>query len=170
MSLDPILFPMLNFVPPAGTALPVPTGTETKLESINDYDARLIADLVANIRLPADVLAQYGISAAEFAMKLKNPAFHRHYQDTARVWNSDMNSQQRVRAKAAFLLEDSLPTLHKIATGAQIPVNAKLGAIEQLTKISTVANVPKEVGAGEKHSIVINIGEGKQPITIEQVK
>jgi hypothetical protein len=171
--LDPELFPALNTVIPSGgqEIVPVPAGTDPQLESINDIDSRLISDLVANIRDPKAICAQYGITPEDVAKKMRHPLFAAHYRETARFWNSDMNAQQRIRAKAAFLLEDTLPSLHKIATGAQVPVNAKLAAIEQLTKISTVAVVPKEQqGGGEKHSITINIGAGKQPIVIEQEK
>lgn len=169
--LDPELFPALNNVVPWGgqEIVPVPAGTDAVLESINDIDSRLISDLVAQIRKPEDICAQYGITPTDVAKKMRHPLFAAHYRETARFWNSDMNAQQRIRAKAAFLLEDTLLSLHKIATGAQIPVNAKLAAIEQLTKISTVAVVPKEQqSGGEKHSIIINIGGDKQPIIVTQ--
>lgn len=169
MSLDPELFPTFNTVIPAGApSLPVPAGTSSVMETINDIDSRLIADLVANIRAPAEILTQYGITVEQLASKMRSPLFYNHFLDTQRLWNSDMNAQQRIRAKASFILEDNLKELHKIASGQQVPVNAKLAAIEQLTKISTVAVVPKEQGAGgEKHSIIINIGGDKQPIIIE---
>jgi hypothetical protein len=136
-------------------------------DSLTDYDARLICDLVANIREPADVLKQYGLSAADLQAKARNPMFAAAYRETERVWKSDMNIQTRVRLKAAFLLEDSLVPLHKIVTDVDMPVRAKLEAIEQLTKISTVANVPKEgAGSGEKHNIIINIGGDRPPVKI----
>lgn len=170
MTLDPELFPALNIVPAAGgSTAPVPAGTDVAITagSITDHDSRLIADLVGNIRFQKDVLAQYGLTEKDLAAKMLNPGFAAHYRETARLWNSDMNTQERVRAKAAFILEDSLPELARIAKGSQTPVNAKLAAIEQLTKISTVANVPKQAeGGGEKHSITINIGGGREPVTI----
>jgi hypothetical protein len=169
--LDPELFPALNVVPAAGSVAPVPAGTDVDITagSITDYDSRLIADLVANIRFQKDVLAQYGLTEKNLAAKMLNPGFAGHYRATQAAWNSDMNAQERIRLKAAFILEDSLPDLGRIIKNSQTPVNAKLAAIESLTKISTVANVPKQAdGGGEKHSITINIGAGKQPIIIEQ--
>src|SRR5690348_1967071 len=138
MELDPELFPPMQVVPAGGMNAIVPAGTEPP-SSITDYDSRLIADLVANIRHQTDVLKQYGLTPEQLAAKLLNPAFAAHYRDTQRLWNSDMNAQERIRTKAAFLLEDSLPELSRIAKNPQVPVAAKLGAIEQLTKISTVA-------------------------------
>ncbi len=169
MSLDPELFPALNTVVPSGGFNPpaLPDNTSV-METINDIDSRLIADLVANIRQPADILRQYGITEEQLAKKLLNPLFVQHFRETQRLWNSDMNAKQRIQAKAAYLLEDSLPQLHRIANGQQVPINAKMAAIEQLSKISTVSHVPKDVnGSGEKHSITINIGGDRQPVIIQ---
>lgn len=170
MTLDPELFPALNYVPTAAAPVaPVPVGNQDGITagSITDYDSRLISDLVANIRFQADVLKQYGITPEQFAQKLANPAFMAHWRETARLWNSDLNTTERIRAKAAFILEDSLPELGRIAKNAQTPVNAKIAAMEQLAKISTVSHVPKDVGhVAEKHSITINIGGGREPVTI----
>jgi hypothetical protein len=172
MTLDPELFPALNIVPSVGaSSIPVPAGTDAAITAgaITDYDARLIVDLVANIRFQADVLKQYGLTDKQLAAKMLNPGFAMHFRATQAAWNSDMNAQERIRLKAAFILEDSLPDLGRIVKNPQTPVNAKLAAIESLTKISTVANVPKQdTAGGEKHSITINIGTGKQPIIIEQ--
>lgn len=170
MNLDPELFPPMHVVPAGGMNAIVPAGTEVVAPSaITDYDSRLIADLVANIRFQTDVLKQYGLTENQLAAKMLNPAFAAHYRDTQRLWNSDMNAQERIRAKAAFLLEDSLPELSRIAKNPQAPVAAKLGAIEQLTKISTVAHVAKTGdGDREQHKIIINIGTDKPPTIIAQ--
>lgn len=132
-------------------------------EAINGVDARLIWDLVSNMRRPEDTLKSYGLEAGDLAIKAQNPLFASAYREAERVWKSDMNIQTRIRLKAAFLLEDSLMSLFNIIRQDGIGVNAKLEAIEQLTKISTVANVPKENAATEKHNITINIG-GATPI------
>lgn len=135
-------------------------------DAINGVDARLIWDLVSNLREPKDTLKIYGLEIGDLAVKAQNPLFSSAYREAERVWKSDMNIQTRIRLKAAFLLEDNLLTLHNIIRQDGIGVNAKLEALEQLTKISTVANVPKENAAMEKHNITINIGGGAPPIKI----
>lgn len=147
---------------PAAVAEP-PTAA---VDGLNSHDARLIWDLVANIRPHSDVLATYGISKTELAQKAQNGLFASAYREAERLWKSDMNIQQRIRLKAAFLLEDSLLSLFNIIRADAMPVNAKLEAIEKLVKISTVANVPKEAAAGEKHNITINIGGNAPPIKV----
>ena len=140
--------------------------TATAVEAINDIDARLIWDLVSNMRPAADILKQYGLEPGDLAVKAQNEMFAGAYREAQRLWKSDMNIQQRIRLKAAFLLKDSLPSLFGIIKQEGIGINAKLAAIEQLTKISTVANDPKKGEASEKHSITINIGGDKKPIQV----
>lgn len=154
MSVDPSFFAPAQVTAASGK------------DAVNDHDARLIWDLVSKIQKPEDVLRTYGISAAEFAAKAKNPIWAGAYREAERIWKSDMNIQTRVRMKAAFMLEDSLLPLFRIIQNTDMPVNARLAAIEQMTKISTVSNVPKEQGVGEKHNIVINIGGDRPPIKI----
>lgn len=139
---------------------------ESAVDGINGHDARLIFDLVSNIRPKKAVLDAYGLTVADLQAKAQNPLWAGAYRETERVWKSDMNVKQRIQLKASFLLEDSLPSLFNIIRQDGISISAKLAAIEQLTKISTVSNVPKEAAMTEKHNIVINIGGGAPPITV----
>jgi replicative superfamily II helicase len=133
-------------------------------EGVNGVDARLIWDLVSNMRPAAEILKNYGLSPGDLAVKAQNELFTSAYREAQRLWKSDMNIQQRIRLKAAFLLEDSLPRLFQIVTSDN-PVNAKLNAIEQLQKIAIVQNENKKGDSMEKHNIIINIGPA-QPINI----
>lgn len=146
-------------------ALPAPLPPSEALDGITDHDARLIFDLVSNIRPKQEVLDQYKLTINDLAAKAHNPLWASAYRETEKLWKSDMNMAQRIRMKAAFLLEDSLIPLHRIIMADHMPVSAKLEAIKQLTSISTVANVPKESAAGEKHNIVINFG-GRPPLVV----
>jgi hypothetical protein len=144
----------------------VPAPPTCGVDGLNGHDARLIWDLVSNMRKPADVLTTYGISAADFARKAQNPIFAGAYREAEKVWKSDMNIKTRIQLKASFLLEDSLLSLFNIIRNEGVGITSKLAAIEQLTKISTVSAVPKTEGGGEKHNITINIGGDKPPIKI----
>jgi hypothetical protein len=146
--------------------LPEVPASPTATDGITSHDARLIWDLVSNIRPRGQVLADYGLTTADLAAKARNGIWAGAYREAERVWKSDMNAKTRIQLKAQFLLEDSLPTLFRIITQDGISINAKLEAIEQLTKISTVTNVPKENAIMEKHNITINIGGDTKPISI----
>ena len=146
--------------------LPEQPAATTGTDGITGHDGQLIFDLVSNMRPRAEVLASYGLTVADLQAKARNPLWAGAYRETERVWKSELSIERRIRLKAAFLLEDSLPTLFNIIRQDGIGINAKLEAIEQLTKISTVSNVPKENAATEKHNITINIGGGAPPIKV----
>lgn len=134
--------------------------------AITDFDNQLIADLVANLRPRADVLRQYGLTESDVVARCRNPDWVNRYKELHALWNSNSNIRERIRAKAAYLLEDSLVPLFKIISGSGTQA-AKLAAIEQLTKISTVAHVPKdEQPAGPGRQITINIGAGMAPVVV----
>ncbi len=134
--------------------------------AITDYDNQLIADLVANLRPAAAVRQSYGLTEADIAAKARNPEWQARYKQIELQWNSNTNLRERIRAKAAFLLEDSLVPLMRII-GGNATHAAKLEAIDKLIKISTVAHVPKDEGPpGDPRRIVLNIGAGVGPITV----
>jgi hypothetical protein len=137
---------------------PVEAVSDEAAEGVNGVDARLIWDLVSNMRPAADILRNYGLEPGDLAIKARNDMFAGAYREAQRLWKSDMNIQQRIRLKAAFLLEDSLPTLFKIVMNENATASAKLSAIEQMQKIAIVNNDPKKGETSEKHNITINIG------------
>lgn len=145
---------------------PLPVGPNTGIEGLNDHDARLIWDLVSKMRPATDVLTTYGLTPADLRAKAGNELWASAYREAEKLWTSDMNIQQRIRLKAAFLLEDSLAHVFSIVSAQGISLTNKLEAVEKLIKISTVANVPKEGPSGEKHNITINIGGGVAPIKV----
>jgi hypothetical protein len=146
--------------------LPEVPQAPTATDGITSHDARLIFDLVSNIRPRSAILGSYGLTVADIQAKAQNPLWAGAYRETERVWKSDMNAKTRIQLKAQFLLEDSLLTLFNIIKQDGVSINSKLEAIEQLTKISTVTVVPKENATMEKHNITINIGGDTKPITV----
>lgn len=132
---------------------------------LNAGDAQLIWELVSNISPAAEVLARHGITAADLQRKTRNSMFRSAYNEAKRLWKGDMNVQERIRLKSAYLLEDSLPDLFKIIKDSAQPSSAKLAAMEQLGKLSQVL-VQQKGPTGERHTITINVGDNK-PVIIE---
>jgi hypothetical protein len=150
--------PVPGMMPPA----PPVVGTD----AINGHDAQLIWELVSNMRKPQEVLASYGLTTADLQAKARNGLFASAYREAEKIWKSDMNIAQRIRLKAAFLVEDGMLTIFNVIKQEGIGINAKLEAFEKLMKLSTVTNVPKEGATMEKHNITINIGGGAPPIKV----
>lgn len=134
---------------------------------LNSGDAQLIWELVSNISPKAEVLGRHGLDARGLVKRSNNPMFRSAYQEAKRLWSSDLNVQERIKLKAAYMLEDSLPDLFKIIKDDSQPGAAKLEAIEKLGKLSQVM-VQKATGQGERHTIVINVGDTK-PVEIDYI-
>lgn len=123
-------------------------------------------ELVANLRPRKEVLARYHLTENDIVAKARNPEWQARFREVSSIWNSDKNFKERIGAKAAFLLEDSLVHVFKIITSQGSTAQAKLAAVEQLTKISGVASASKEQGAvGGGTRISIHFG-GAVPVTL----
>lgn len=149
-----------------GAAVPA----DVSRDSLSDYDGQLIMELVANLRPRRDILLRYHLTENDIVAKARNPEWASRFREISTIWNSDKNFKERIRAKAAFLLEDSLVHVYKIITSSGSTAQAKLAAVEQLTKISTVANTPKEEGSVSGGTrISIHFG-GAAPVTLSAEK
>lgn len=135
---------------------------------LNSGDAQLIWELVSNISSKEEVLARHGLDARTLLARTKNPMFRSAYNEAKRLWSSDLNVQERIRLKAAYMLEDSLADLFKLIKDDSQPAAHKLEAIEKLGKLSQVM-VQKAAMQGERHTIVINVGNSETPIKIDYV-
>jgi hypothetical protein len=134
------------------------TAPSGRRDALTDFDNQLILDLVARLRTPAAILSHYGLTKEDLVARTRNPDWANRYREQVTFWNSDTNLRDRIRAKAAYLLEDSLMPLFKIVSSDKSTA-AKLEAIEKLIKISTVAHVPKDLEpSGEPRRISIHFG------------
>lgn len=129
--------------------------------AISQTDGRLAWEIAAEITPMQDLLTRYGISTTDFSKKLKDPMFRTAIREAKSIWKSDLNVQQRIRVKAAFLVEDSILEIFAIIKNESQPAAAKLEAYEKLLK--TADMVPK-AGKGDSSTasafkIVINLGD-----------
>jgi hypothetical protein len=152
-------------------AAPMPMGNEPVhsgpvRDALTDFDNQLIMDLVANLRRPEDILCRYGLTKADLVARQRNPEWVARYREQYALWHSDTKLRDRIRAKAAYLLEDSLVPLTAIIRGSATHTS-KLEAIEKLIKISTVAVVPKDenLNNAPARQISIHFG-GNAPVLI----
>lgn len=137
--------------------------------ALNDSDARLIWELVANISPATDILKRHGLAVADFAAKKRDKMFVAAYKEARTVWNSDMNVQQRIKFKAGLLLEDSLQDLFLIVKNPDMAASLKMEATKQLGQLSQTIN-PKQSGGseGSAFKLTINLGDNSaKTVTID---
>lgn len=130
----------------------------TSSPDLNAQDAQLIWELVSDVSPKADVLARHGMTAQDLQRKTKSAMFRSAYSEARKLWNSDMNTLERIRVKSQFMLEDSLVDIFKIIKDEQQPAAVRLEGVKKLGELSQATN-QKNVAAPERHQITINVGD-----------
>jgi hypothetical protein len=142
------------------SSLPIPEyGGE---RAISQVDGRLAWEIAAEITPMQDLLTRYGMTAADFSKKLKDPMFRIAIREAKSIWKSDLNVQQRIRMKAAFLVEDSILDVFAILKNESHGATARLDAFKKLLETADIMPTKKQEGptAG---AFKINIILGDQP-------
>ena len=143
------------------SSLPVPEYGGEK--AISQTDGRLAWELAADIADVPTLLSRYGISLADFKNKLKDPMFRQAIREAKSIWKSDLNTQQRVRVKAALLVEDSLLDVFAIVKSESQPAAARLEAFEKLVKTADLAPKAGSKDQSNAGAFKINIILGDKP-------
>jgi hypothetical protein len=119
-------------------------------------DARLAAELVANLRPREEVAAAYGYTVAQMGQKLRNPEFRKIIRETREAWSADKNVKERVRIKAGLLVEDSLLDVFAIVSDHTASHVARTNAFSQLTKVASMDS-PDKGADGSGFKVIINL-------------
>jgi hypothetical protein len=137
------------------------------VSAINDVDSRLALELAIEISEIPDIMERYGLTKAQLAAKLDNPAFKAMVRDYRISWKSDLSVKERIRIKSMVLVEDSLLELYTIFHDKELSANARLDAFKSMSKVATV-DAPDREGhqAGERVSININIPGVERPTVV----
>lgn len=131
-------------------------------KAISQVDGRLAWEIAAEISTVPEILIRYGMAPHEFKAKLRDPMFRQAIREAKNLWKSDLNVQQRVRLKAAFLVEDSLLDIFAIIKSENSIAAAKLEAFEKLMKTADLVPRAKD-GGNAPSAFKINIITGAAP-------
>ncbi len=133
----------------------------------NDASARLALELAMNIKSPAAIAAEYGLSTSELSRRLKSePQLAGQVTEYRKVWNHPMNAAERVRIKTAVLVEDGLPDLWALFTNTENNPNMRLDVHKHLTKLADVEpkrEADNDIGSRFNVTIVL---PGAEPMEI----
>jgi len=133
----------------------------------NSRDARLASELVANLRPRTEVAQAYGYTPAALSAKLRDSGFKRILRETKELWESDTNAKDRIRKKAALLVEDSLLDIYGIVTDDSVTPNVRNASFENLAKVADVTAPSKGgVGEGSGFKVVINLPDPDKSVTL----
>jgi hypothetical protein len=133
-----------------------------------DSSSRLALDLAMNIRAPADIADAYGMTPQELSDLIKSDAQLRlQIREYKQVWSNPMNAVERIRIKAAVMVEDSLLDLWKIMTNEEQSPAVRLDTHRHLSKLADVEPRKDAGDQGPKFSVTINVPGTTEPMTID---
>lgn len=129
----------------------------------------LAAELASGLMSTQEILDEFNLSPQQLKQIISDPHFKAMYQEAKAIWAGTGNVRERIRAKAALLLEDSLLPLYGIIHNHEQTSAARIEAFAKLMSVSDM--VPSRAGSGgpvgEKFNLTINIGDDRQTVTIQ---
>jgi hypothetical protein len=93
-----------------------------------------------------------------------NPRFQSFLRAAVEDWNKPMNTPERVKLKAACMVEMGLETLWREMNNTKEPLSSRVALFQTVMKMGDIATEKRGVGegGGEKFSVVINLGADNQ--------
>jgi hypothetical protein len=130
-----------------------------------ELSSQLAAELVAKLQPADEILNRYGLTTQDFSRLAATPAFKQMLKEAKITWESDMNAQERIRAKAAVIAEESLVVLHQIIHNSELPAPNRMDAIKHASTLADA--LPRKEGeGGGSNKFTVNIDlSGKDPET-----
>lgn len=121
---------------------------------------RLAREIAMDIHDIETILNRYHIDTQSW-MNLKNsPTFQRYLKQETEAWESAGNTHERVKIKAAALVEEWMPELYARLNDRAEPLSSKIEGGKLITKIAGMGIDKAEINGsgGERFSVTINLG------------
>lgn len=121
---------------------------------------QIAREIAMDIRPVEEILATHNVSEQEWEAIQANPRFRSYIESEATAWHGSLNTHERVKLKAAAMLEEWLPELNQRMHDRAESLNAKIEAGKLARDLAGFARNGVGVeGAGEKFSVTINLGQ-----------
>lgn len=137
------------------TALVTVDGDVTELKLL-----QLAREIAMDIRPIDEILKTHNLTMEQFEHVSRLPRFQGYVESEASAWHGSLNTHERVKLKAAAMLEEWLPELNMRMHDRAESLNAKIEAGKLARDLAGFARSGVGVeGAGEKFSVTINLGQ-----------
>ena len=139
-----------------GSSIPATLG-------LDEYSlVKLARSIAQNIYPLPKILEDAKISDEDFQQYVKtNPFFQQAFRAYLMEWESAGSSDKRIQIKAASALEDSLPHLNARMNDKAEALPAVIDTARLFAKIAGVEGTGQKQTVGEKVTITIDLGEGR---------
>lgn len=140
-------------LPPDYPTIPASVYDEAKLVKLARQIAMGIKDL-------PDILFDNSLTLREFEVVKTHPLFCRALAGEVKAWEGASNTVERVKVKAASMLEEYLPEMYARLNDVKEPLIAKMKAIEVITKLAGMGGSEAQAAGspGDKVHVIINLG------------
>lgn len=130
---------------------------------------RLARELALDIHPIETILEQLGVSGTQFAAIKQNPRFQALHAQAVAEWESAINTNERVKLKAAALMEYWLPELHARLWDNKENLAAKIEGAKLVAKLADlgVTRAEQSGPVGDKFVVQINLGSS-EPLKFEK--
>lgn len=134
-------------------------------------DKRMIhvaREIALDIHELEDILRNAAVSPEEFARWSHNEHFQSMLRDELAAWASATNTHERVKLKAAVVMENWLEQAHSILHDKTETLSGRAEIAKLLADMSGMRAKDMHVAnAGDRLSITINLGDAK-PLRVEK--
>lgn len=121
---------------------------------------KLAREIAMDIQPIETILKQYSITAQMWERLQSNSRFQSLLSSEVEAWNTALNTHERVKLKAAAMLEEWLPELNNRIHDREEALPAKIEGGKMLTKIAGIGvSAVDGSGGGERFTVTINLGE-----------
>lgn len=125
---------------------------------------RLARELAMDMQPVPAVLQRLGLTTDELERLQRLPKFQKILAAECAAWESALNTHERVKLKAAAIIEDFLPEAHARMHNPAEALPAKTEVAKLVTRLAGMGlerTGEAGAGGGEKFLLQINIGDGK---------
>lgn len=144
------------------TAVLAPSNSDLQL-------VKLAREIAMDIHPLDTILKQYSISRDTWEILKENGKFKLLLESECEAWNTATNTSERVKLKAAAMLEEWLPELNNRLHDKDEALPAKIEGAKMLTRVAGMGLPGQVEGASpEKFTVTINLGPQVPPVTIEK--
>lgn len=130
---------------------------------------KLAREIAMDIQPLETILKQYSITPEGWDILKSNGKFQNLLFSETEAWNGALNTHERVRLKAASMLEEWLPELNNRLHDADEALPAKIEGGKMLTRIAGIGVGAGEGGGGERFTVTINLGEDSKLVYEKQL-
>lgn len=129
---------------------------------------KLAREIAMNFYDIDTILEHHGITSAQYEELRSNPYFQALVRSAIEAWAAAANTNERVKLKAAGMLEEWLPEAHARACDPKESLSAKVEVMKLVKSLTGFGVTGASESAGERLSVTINLG-GDAALKYEKV-